>query len=279
LTLREAEVALEGAGIKTGAFDVLIMAEEASGCSRASLLASRGEDISHEAWFCRFYEMLQRRLRREPLQYIIGKWEFYGRSFTVTPDTLIPRPETEMLVDFAVKHLNPNAVVADLCCGTGAVGISVALEVGCRVICADISQKALDVARQNAVKLGAADKISFVLADVLAGDKPDGEFDMILCNPPYVRSGDIDTLEPELSYEPRLALDGGDDGLLFYRAVTKNYADKLKPGGGFVYEIGYDQADDVKNIAKEHGFDCDVYKDSSGLQRMVVLKKTNRNEK
>lgn len=105
LTLREAEAALEKAGIKTGAFDVLTLAEEASARSRASLLSSRFDDISNEAWFCRFYAMLQRRLRREPLQYIIGKWEFYGRCFTVTPDTLIPRPETEMLVDFAVKTL------------------------------------------------------------------------------------------------------------------------------------------------------------------------------
>lgn len=273
MTLREAEVALEKAGIKNGAFDVLTLAEEASARSRASLLSSRFDDISNEAWFCRFYAMLQRRLRREPLQYIIGKWEFYGRCFTVTPDTLIPRPETEMLVDFAVKNLSPDAVVADLCCGMGAVGISVALEMGCRVICADISQKALDVAKQNAEKLGAADKTSFVLVDVLACDKPDGEFDMILCNPPYVRSGDIDTLEPELSYEPRLALDGGEDGLLFYRAITKKYADKLKPGGCFVYEIGYDQAEDVKTIAKENGFECEVYKDSSGIERMAVLKR------
>ena len=158
MTLREAEAALEKAGIKTGAFDVLTLAEEASARSRASLLSSRFDDISNEAWFCRFYAMLQRRLRREPLQYIIGKWEFYSRCFTVTPDTLIPRPETEMLVDFAAKNLKADAEVADLCCGTGAIGISAALEVGCRVVCADISQKALDVASQNAEKLGAAEK-------------------------------------------------------------------------------------------------------------------------
>lgn len=212
-----------------------------------------------------------------PLPYIFGEWDFYGLNFEITPDVLIPRPETEILAETAISHLkaiNPSSVILDLCTGSGCVGIAVASNVkygSFKLI--DSSKEALEIARKNVEKHGLTDRIQCVKGDVFKDPDPAfADFNMIICNPPYVRTGDIKGLDASVrNFEPLAALDGGEDGLRFYRAVVLKWTRVLKNGGQLLFECGYDQAEQVMGILVSAGYtDVGAVLDYAGIQRVVT---------
>ncbi|OUN23073.1 protein-(glutamine-N5) methyltransferase, release factor-specific [Pseudoflavonifractor sp. An85] len=205
-------------------------------------------------------ELLQRRLAGEPIAYLIGEWEFYGLTLTVTPQVLIPRPDTELLVErgiLAIRDL-PQARVLDLCTGSGCVGLALAYNCpNAQVVLADWSEEALEVARQNVLRNQLSDQVSLVRANALeTPDRELGDFDLILCNPPYIPRRVVEEeLDPSVrDYEPHMALDGGEDGLDFYRAITLHWKWALRPEGKLAFEIGYDQAPAVQKLMEDRGF-------------------------
>ena len=222
------------------------------------------------------YGLLQRRLAGEPIAYIAGEWEFYGLTLTVNPDVLIPRPDTELLVErgiLAVRDL-PQARVLDLCTGSGCVGLALAYNCPqAQVVLADWSEKALEVARQNLLRCQLTDQVALVQANALEDPARElGDFDLILCNPPYIPRRVVEE-ELDLSvrgYEPHMALDGGEDGLDFYRAITLHWKWALRSGGKLAFEIGYDQSQAVEQLMRERGFvQVRSFRDPGGHWRVV----------
>lgn len=215
------------------------------------------------------YENALRRLKNgEPLAYIIGEWYFYSETYKLNSDCLIPRPDTEHLVDHLINNLPKNGVFADLCTGSGCIAISVlAHRPDTKALAVDISSGALEMARINAELNGVSDRITLRQADVLGGTALGSEcFDAIVSNPPYIRTEVLDTLEVSKN-EPRIALDGGFDGLDFYRTIYSQYRKNVVCGGFIACEIGYDQGDAVKKL-----FGCTVTKDYGGNDRVSILK-------
>lgn len=218
----------------------------------------------------------QTRLRRafhrckvgEPMQYVMGSIEFFSRKFQLTDNVLIPRQETELVCEQALKHIENGDKVLDLCCGSGVLGVTIALERKTKVVLADVSQKALDVARKNA-KINKA-KVKLVRTDMFRHIK--GKFNVIVCNPPYIETDVIDTLDDSVkNYEPHLALDGGKDGLRFYRILALNAHKYLVDDGVLVLEIGYNQGQTVPELLKER-YETKVIKDYGGNDRIVIAK-------
>ena len=210
-----------------------------------------------------------------PLQHITGRWEFYGLPLEVTTDTLIPRPDTETLVEVAVELLKDRSKgrVLDLCCGTGCVGLAVLKNVseGITGVLADLSEPALEVARRNVVHNGLSHRTLTYQVDALEEASPLlGKFHMILCNPPYIPTNEIMTLDVEVQREPHMALDGGEDGLDFYRAVCKNFVSALNKGGVLAFEVGLGQFEDVMAIMEAAGYqNIRVRCDLAGIERVV----------
>ena len=221
-------------------------------------------------------ELLERRLGGEPIAYIAGSWEFYGITLHITPDVLIPRIDTEMLARTAIEELETRSGhtrVLDLCCGSGCVGIAVARNVrDCNVVLGDSSGDALRVAMRNVRSNGLSSRMLCVEMDALRMPDPSlGEFDVIVCNPPYIKTGDIETLDQSVSrFEPRAALDGGADGLDFYRAVSRSWKDSIKDGGAVFFECGIGMALDVADILEDAGFtEIGIVKDIENIDRVV----------
>ena len=214
---------------------------------------------------------LNRYRQGEPLAYILGEQYFWRYRFTVTPDVLIPRPDTERLVEIALGNLPRGGRFADLCTGSGAIALSICAD-RTDLVCdaADISEAALAVAKGNAHDLGVADRVRFHLADLLAEDPLCGLYDAILSNPPYIPAADI-AAYPSLAYEPQIALDGGEDGMDFYKALIVRFGEHLKEEGCFLFEIGYNQGDAIRQLAKERGYTCTVTKDWGGNDRVAKL--------
>ncbi len=217
-------------------------------------------------------DAIERRAARYPLQYIIGKTWFYREEYLVNEDCLIPRPDTELLVDYAVKHIKSGALFADLCTGSGCVGISVLKNTeGTRALLADISDGALALASRNALHNGVAERAELRRVDVLS-EVPEGKFFAVLSNPPYVADSVYRELESEIYHEPKLAFVGGIDGADFYRKLTPIYKEKIEKDGFIAYEIGYDQADILREIAVECGMTCEIIKDMGGNDRVAILR-------
>ena len=241
------------------------------------LVESLCGSVSGEAEYdsARLEEALKKRCSGYPLQYIIGKWWFCRCELEVGEDCLVPRPDTECVVEEAMKLLPSGASFADLCTGSGCIAISLLdLRRDLSALAVELYPKTLEIARRNAVRNSVSDRLSFVEGDVLSGGVLGGEkFDAIISNPPYIRSEVVDSLCGEVTYEPRAALDGGSDGLIFYRAIVEKYASNLKDGGSFVFEIGYDQAADICKIAENGGFACRIVKDLGGNDRVAILKR------
>ena len=214
----------------------------------------------------RLNKMKERLVSGEPWQYVIGKTEFYNRTFTVNKDVLIPRQETELVCEQLLKRVNASSEVLDLCCGSGVLGITAAVQKGAKVTLADVSDKALKVAKFNNKSNKA--KATVVQSDMFAAIGK--RFDVIVCNPPYVESDVIDTLDDSVkNYEPRLALDGGKDGLDFYRTLAKQAHLHLNAKGLLLLEIGYNQGEAVKSLLDDR-YEVEVLKDYGDNDRIVI---------
>ena len=211
-------------------------------------------------------DMARRRQQGEPLWQIIGNADFYGYEIDINKNVLCPRPETEELVCEAVKHISENSRVLDLCTGSGCIAIAVADKTGAHVVASDISEEALKIAKSNAVKNKVDDKIEFVHSDMFEGIT--GTFGVIISNPPYIPTADISGLDREVKdHEPALALDGGEDGLDFYRIIAEKSGEYLVPGGRIFLEVGIGQAQAVADMLK--GFDTKIIKDMQGIDRII----------
>lgn len=224
----------------------------------------------------RFRELLARRLAGEPVAYILGEWEFYSLTLDVSRDVLIPRPDTETLVDrgiLAVQDLPEGAWVLDLCAGSGCVGLAVASKCPqVKVILAEWSEDALRVCRQNIRRCALEGQVSQARVNALeAPPRLFQDFDVILCNPPYIPTGDLEGLDPSVrEYEPWIALDGGVDGLDFYRAIAERWRCALRSGGRLIFEVGFDQAPAVEYIMARQGYtNIDTVQDLGGHWRVV----------
>ena len=267
------------AGVSDAGVDSRRLFSFLTGMSDTDIVVRGREERPEQA--AGYIDLIERRASGIPLQYITHEQEFMGLSFYVDERVLIPRMDTEILVEEALKQIDRTLIhrakpldVLDLCCGSGAIGIAVAVlaKDNVKVTCSDISGDALEVAKINAEKNGA--DIEFVQGDMLEPFMRTREFGMILCNPPYIRSGVIPTLMKEVrAHEPYNALDGGRDGLEFYRRLAKDAPETLKHGCAVLMEIGCDQKDDVARIFKEDGryFDAECIKDLAGLDRVMVV--------
>jgi len=220
--------------------------------------------------------LVERRLAGEPVAYIIGAWEFYGLTLEVTPQVLIPRMDTEVLAEQAIllaRAAGEGARVLDLCAGSGCVGLAVASNVpGCRVVLSDRSEEAMRICRQNVRRCDLNAWVTCFPADVLQDPDPAlWDFDVITCNPPYIPTGDLAALDPSVrDYEPRMALDGGRDGLDFYRAVAARWKNALRLGGTLLFEVGIHQAGPVQALLKQEGYEnIRGFQDTAGIWRVV----------
>lgn len=223
----------------------------------------------------RVRDLAERHLNGEPVAYLIGEWEFYGLPLDISADVLIPRPDTEVLAGEAIAYLKEESEcrVLDLCAGSGCVGLAVASQVPqTRVVLGEYSEAALKICRQNIRRSGLSGRVVPMWVNAL--EKPErtlGEFRCIVSNPPYIPRSDIDALDPSVrDYEPHLALDGGEDGLDFYRAICEKWRSALTPGGRLYFEVGIGQADEVLRIMRGQGFgDIQIVKDLNDIPRVV----------
>jgi len=216
---------------------------------------------------------LLRREAREPLQYIIGSVGFYREEYKVTPDCLIPRSDTEILVDYAVKNIPDGESFADLCSGSGCIGISTLKNTtGTHCDAFDISDAAIALTLENGRLNGVSDRLTAIKKDLLS-ENIEGEYFAILSNPPYIPKEVYEGLEKEIFSEPKIAFVGGDDGLIFYEKLIPMCKKRIKPCGFIAFEIGFDQADSLTSLAKKHGLNCHILKDYSGNNRVAILKK------
>jgi release factor glutamine methyltransferase len=261
MTLRQRIVAararLTTAGVDNNeaVLDTNLLARKVLGWSRAELLM-RQDDVPPEGFDQAFSALIERRARREPAAYICGTQEFWSRDFEVGPGVLIPRPETELIVEELLNLLPVDAPalprrIADIGTGSGCIAISVAAErPNVQVVATDISRAALDVARRNAARIGVAPRIEFLECAYLSGTS--GAFDFILANPPYISEAEYQELAPEVrEYEPETALRAGDDGLRDIRQIVDVAAERLKPGGTLFMEIGHTQSAAVADVIEQ----------------------------
>jgi release factor glutamine methyltransferase len=259
--------ALGAAGVESPRLDAELLLAEASGLDRARLVADPGSEVPASA-ARRFGEMVRRRLRREPVAYILGRKGFRNLELAVDSRVLIPRPETELLVELALEVAPATAL--DVGTGSGAIALALADELpGCRVTATDTSAEALEVAAANAVELGLADRVRF-----LPGIVPEGEeFELIVSNPPYIAERDWPSLAPEITeWEPRQALLAGPDGLDAYRALLSDSS-----GGWIGLEVGEGQADAVAAMLGEAGFvGIEKRRDLAGIERAVIGRGADR---
>ena len=224
----------------------------------------------------RVRELLRRHLDGEPIAYIVGEWEFYGLTLSVSPGVLIPRPDTETLADKAIEYLSGQEPcrVLDLCAGCGCVGLAIASQVpDAKIILGDISETALDLCSHNIWRNSFNGRVVPAQADALQEpDKRIGMFQCIVCNPPYIATAEIANLDISVrDYEPRLALDGGADGLDFYRAIASKWRNALYPRGRVFFEVGIGQSIPVGRILRENGFgEIESYEDRNGVRRVVA---------
>ena len=271
--------ALRDAGVEAANVEARLIVASASGKTTAKLLQDM-RLYATDAVEKKAADMLGRRLAGEPVAYITGVWAFRGLPMEVSPDVLIPRVDTEGLADEAINWLLQNrreARVLDLCSGTGCIGCAIADALPqSHVVLADISPEAIDLSRRNVARNGLAGRVSYMLADATkAPPVMSGMFDLIVSNPPYIATIDILTLDPSVrDYEPIWALDGGDDGLDFYRAIADSWLPSLRQGGMLMFEVGEEQAAEVKAIMRAHGMhDAVSVLDTRGVERVVKARK------
>ena len=258
------------AGVDDPAFNSMCLIEKVFNIDKAALL---GEPIpADDKKAVEFITLVGRRLCGEPLQYLLGEWEFYGYKLKVGDGVLIPRDDTEVLLRDCLDFLKDknSAKVIDLCSGSGALAIALAKETNCEVYAVEKSADALPYLAQN-IKLNSAE-VEAAIGDVFkcADEFGDGFFDLVLSNPPYVESDEIEKLQKEISFEPRMALDGGRDGLDFYRGIIKLWSRKIRPGGMLAFELGEGQYDAVRQLMVSAGFkNIEGSEDLGGIIRTI----------
>ena len=253
----------------TYSLDVEVLLMNVTGFSKTQLYLNTDYTLKTEEYE-KFKKFFNRRLKNEPIAYIIEKCEFMGMDFLLNNHTLIPRPDTEILVEKAIEIINKNNFnnALDIGTGSGAIAISLAKYCNINVTALDINNEAIEMAKKNA-SMNKVKNIEFIQSDIF--EKINNKYDIIVSNPPYIKTEDIKTLEKNVKdYEPILALDGGKSGLIFYEKITNNAIKYLNKNGYLMFEIGYDQAKEVKNIMENNNFyNITVLKDLSGLDRVV----------
>ncbi len=268
--LERTKALLKADGIESWRIDSELIVMQAAECSRVQLITRDNVPLT-DTQLKSAEEMTARRLKREPMQYILGHCEFMGLDFKLSSDTLIPRGDTECLVETVLDYIKKSGskTVLDIGTGSGAIIISLAVLGGISGTALDISEGALAMAKENAALNGVADKISFIKSNVF--ENVQGSFDIIVSNPPYIEREVIPTLDRQVKdFEPVRALDGGTDGLDFYRIITKNAHSFLNKGGLLAFEIGYNQGEAVSSLMESAGFtQLTVGKDLAGLDRTV----------
>ena len=268
MTANEIREKLRTCGIENYFLETEILIEE--------LCGGFSEDVDYSSE--KLAAAVEKRCARYPLQYIIGKWWLARCEFFVDESCLVPRPDTETIIELAVKKLPKNACFADLCTGSGCIAISILdLRPDTVADAYELYPNTLEMAKKNAAHNKVEKRFTPILGDVLQKDAlGEKKYSAIISNPPYIRTDVIETLETEAKTEPRAALDGGEDGLIFYREIVRNFAENLEDGGFFLFEIGFDQAEDLIRIADSNGFDCKRFKDLGGCDRAALLcKKEN----
>lgn len=271
---REGVDRLTGAGIEEAALDARLLLEYVCGTDRNTLLVHGEREVSEEE-YGRYSGLITERAGHVPLQHLTGKQEFMGLTFLVNNKVLVPRQDTEVLVEEVLRNLHDGMRILDMCTGSGCILLSLLqYSNDCVGVGADLSAEALEVAEENYKRLRKERpgmEASFVESDLFAGI-PEGErYEIIVSNPPYIKTDVIKTLMPEVrEYEPLMALDGREDGLYFYREITGQAEEYLTRGGMLFYEIGFDQAEEVCKIMENEGFrEIEVVKDFAGLDRVV----------
>ena len=251
--------------------DARLLLEHVCGTGLQTLLLDGERPVSEEDASL-YREYVLRRSRREPLAYIVGERDFMGLTLEVNSDVLIPEQDTENLIEEIMREVHDSDRILDLCTGSGCILLSLLNYSNSTAgVGTDLSEKALEVAIKNARRLGLADRADLRCGDLFDPIRQDERFDIIVSNPPYIKSGTIDQLAPEVSvHEPRMALDGGEDGLFFYRRIIPEAVRHLVTGGMLFLEIGYDQAEEVQSLMKEAGYyDVRSIKDYGGNDRIV----------
>lgn len=271
---KEGELFLREADIEEATIDAWLLLEFVTGISRAKYLCDPNIEIDEKAAL-KYCELMGQRAKRIPLQHLTGEQEFMGYTFKVNEHVLIPRQDTEVLVEEAIKFLRPGKSVLDMCTGSGCILLSL-LKMGSEKFymrnvkgtAVDISEEALKVAAFNAKELGM--DVEFIQSDLF--ENVAGKYDILVSNPPYIRTSVIEGLQEEVRlHDPFIALDGKEDGLYFYRKIIENSVNYLNDKAMILFEIGHDQGEDVSNLLKDAGF-SNVYvkKDLAGLDRVVV---------
>ena len=277
MTLKEAlkNLKIKLAQIDDGDIESRYILEKVSGVSYSEMLFKGDSEISAEK-YNEALLMAERRLKGEPIQYILGFWDFMDFTFKVGEGVLIPRPETEILVEYIADKIKDidEPVIFDLCSGSGSIGLSLRkLHKNAKVFLVEKSDKALFYLEENRKNIcDDLENTTVIQGDIL---KPQDfknlpKADVIVSNPPYIRSDEIPTLQSEVLREPHMALDGGEDGLIFYRCLVSDWTSYLKDSGFMAFECGEDQAEDICNLFSKISFDSETINDYNNIQRMVI---------
>lgn len=269
--LQRATIKLEAAGIESARLDAEVLLAHILNCKRLYLYVDAVKNLN-PAQVIRFEDLIEQRIKKIPVAYLTGQREFMGLNFVVTPAVLIPRPDTEILAQVAIEKLSAvkNPTFADIGTGSGAICVSILKYLkNATASTVDISKDAIDCATFNAEKFGVDDRITFHVGNLfepLRGQK----FHAVISNPPYIPKSDLSKLQDEVQREPQIALDGGSDGLDFYRKIADDAPKFLYSGGFLAVEIGINQADAVKNLFAKNFVDVEIVRDLAGIERVVT---------
>lgn len=270
---RKTKDILTEAGFEAPAFEALCLVEKVFGFNRLALITKGEETVASEEKLAVLAELTEKRLNHEPLQYLLGKWSFMGIDLLVGEGVLVPRDDTEVVTSLCIDYLSckesPNVI--DLCAGSGAISLALEKYANCKVTAVELSDKAFSYLTQN-IKLNNS-AVNALNGDIFECHKDiaDNSLDLIVSNPPYIKTADIASLQKEVQHEPAMALDGGESGLDFYRRIVPLWKSKLKAGGALAFELGEGQYDEVSRILADNGFGGITESiDFAGIQRAII---------
>lgn len=270
---RKTKDILTEAGFEAPAFEALCLVEKVFGFNRLALITKGEETAATDEKLALLAELTEKRLNHEPLQYLLGKWSFMGIDLLVGEGVLVPRDDTEVVTSLCIDYLSckesPNVI--DLCAGSGAISLALEKYANCKVTAVELSDKAFSYLTQN-IKLNNS-AVNALNGDIFECHKDiaDNSLDLIVSNPPYIKTADIASLQKEVQHEPAMALDGGESGLDFYRRIVPLWKSKLKAGGALAFELGEGQYDEVSRILADNGFGGITESiDFGGVQRAII---------